>query len=1062
MSAIFNLLAKRKKSKIQVLTKENLREIIKNYEKAEIIKIPRGIERIDDRLFYNNKKLKKVILPKSLKTIGESAFSECEKLEEIEIPEGIEVINRDTFSGCNNLKTITLPKSLKTIGKSAFSNCKNLEEIEIPEGVEEIEDDTFYDCYNLSTIILPKSLKKIGYSAFCQCKNLQKIALPHSLKEIKGNAFYGCENLQKIALPHSLEKVDATAFYGCENLKEMEFKQGMPTIDIAYRSYTNESDLKRMSLPHNLKTISDYLFIENLMLEEVVVPEGIEKIGCNAFEKCKNLKKITLPKSLKTIDKSAFSYCRNLEKIEIPKEVEVIGDSTFLGCYNLKTITIPKSLKTIGGSAFFACENLEEIEMPEGIEAIGNSTFSVCKNLKTITLPKSLKIIGSSAFFKCENLEEIEIPEGIEVINSNTFSECTNLKIITLPKSLKTIGSSAFSKCENLEEIEIPEGIEVINSNTFSECKNLKTITLPKSLKIIGSEAFEDCNSFENLEIPEGVEEIEYQAFNQCYNLKKITLSINLKKVNSGVPEVIKSLEIVDGNKFVLSEETKKSEKGCNIFSKFTQLNVGTIFDNKDNILELIEKVNKLPEDIKIPGTIIPDGATLNKLLDKDYKIMRNLINLIPEETREICMPELYKLANAMGVLEKKEVTIKVNGKEVPARDVAYTVLQGAIKQNILEANKIHANFSSMDLGGYNEEFLKFMANKTNLSELMNQEETQLGFTSRVYSWFEERKNMVIDNNGDNFITREDNRYKIMTYEETVNEVDRVKWKKPTVELLKKEFTLNKFTGIITERDREIGEYLSQYHLYEQRHFDKAKEIDNERIKSGVEDHLTKEKVETTIVESIDDYRRRTGALNAKILDEAKDTLKTQKDIADKIFTYEMLAKSDVANFAMGILTDCCASLYGAGGGAQRAMIIDKNIQPLVLRDSKGNIICFGIIYVNREEGYAVINDFELNKKYKSDLVRKEIYTKAMQGVEHFVTQYNKENSDKPINLVTCGVSPNWEALNAYIRSNPRTSVLKAPDFSKFQYNGKGAYSGDWHKEQYIVWKNKAKEGNKR
>ena len=39
-----------------------------------------------------------------------------------------------------------------------------------------------------------------------------------------------------------------------------------------------------------------------------------------------------------------------------------------------------------------------------------------------------------------------------------------------------------------------------------------------------------------------------------------------------------------------------------------------------------------------------------------------------------------------------------------------------------------------------------------------------------------------------------------------------------------------------------------------------------------------------------------------------------------------------------------------------------------------------------------------------------------MQGVDAFVKQYNKENLDKPINLVTCGVSPNWTAVNDYIR----------------------------------------------
>jgi len=172
-----------------------------------------------------------------------------------------------------------------------------------------------------------------------------------------------------------------------------------------------------------------------------------------------------------------------------------------------------------------------------------------------------------------------------------------------------------------------------------------------------------------------------------------------------------------------------------------------------------------------------------------------------------------------------------------------------------------------------------------------------------------------------------------------------------------------------------------------------------------------------------------------------------------------MLAKSDVANFAMGFLTSCCATLYGAGAGAQRAMILHPDIQPLVIRDIRGRIIAFGIIYVNKEEGYAVVNDFEVNKKYEEkEEERKEIHTKAMQGVKAFVTQYNKENENNPINIVTCGISPNWTAINDYIRKNPESEILKAPDFNDFKYAGSGYWSGDWHKEQYVIWDNNSKK----
>ena len=51
------------------------------------------------------------------------------------------------FSG---LKSVILPNTVKTIGEYAFFWCNNLESITIPESVEWIGDETFMDCFNLT------------------------------------------------------------------------------------------------------------------------------------------------------------------------------------------------------------------------------------------------------------------------------------------------------------------------------------------------------------------------------------------------------------------------------------------------------------------------------------------------------------------------------------------------------------------------------------------------------------------------------------------------------------------------------------------------------------------------------------------------------------------------------------------------------------------------------------------------------------------------------------------------------------------------------------------------
>jgi hypothetical protein len=301
--------------------------------------------------------------------------------------------------------------------------------------------------------------------------------------------------------------------------------------------------------------------------------------------------------------------------------------------------------------------------------------------------------------------------------------------------------------------------------------------------------------------------------------------------------------------------------------------------------------------------------------------------------------------------------------------------------------------------------------------------------------------------------TREEDRFKVLVYETAENDIDRMHWRVPTMENLLKEFEQHKFVGVNTQRDGELAKVIGECNIYRggQKYFNKAKEIDAERFNSGVKDILANP-VKQGRIESLDQYRSEQK-LREQILSDSAEILHDQIEDTSSVFTYELLSKSDPANFVMGCLTSCCATLYGAGAGAMRAMIIHPDMQPLVIRDFDNNIISFGIIYVNRKEGYAVVNDFEVNKKYENLKQREAIYQKAMQGINAFVKEYNQENPSQPIKKVTCGISPNWDAINIFIRGNPKSEILKAPNFDDFKYNGSGSFAGDWHREQYEILK---------
>ncbi|OKL23691.1 hypothetical protein BRO51_01285, partial [Metamycoplasma hominis] len=64
--------------------------------------------------------------------------------------------------------------------------------------------------------------------------------------------------------------------------------------------------------------------------------------------------------SVKEIGESAFYGCANLKEVILNEGLEKIGAETFYDT-KIESITIPGSVKEIGESAFYGCENLKEV-----------------------------------------------------------------------------------------------------------------------------------------------------------------------------------------------------------------------------------------------------------------------------------------------------------------------------------------------------------------------------------------------------------------------------------------------------------------------------------------------------------------------------------------------------------------------------------------------------------------------------------------------------------------------------------------------------------------------------
>ena len=293
----------------------------------------------------------------------------------------------------------------------------------------------------------------------------------------------------------------------------------------------------------------------DIINETVVIPNGVTKIGSDAFKEWKSLREIHIPNGVTQIGKAAFEYCPNLTKINIPDSVTEIGDRAFNGCRSLEEIHIPNGVTKIGYKTFCECESLTKIQLSDGVTEIDNNAFEWCADLIEINIPDSVTKIGDSAFNGCENLTEmyipdgvtridckvfcgcgslikIHLPDGVTEIGANAFELCQSLVEINLPDSVAKIGNSAFEWCDSLVEIDIPDGVTQINNSTFAGCESLTKVHLPDSVIQIDDFAFDGCSKLPQIYIPNNVTQIGDRAFLDCDSLTKVHLPDGVTKID--------------------------------------------------------------------------------------------------------------------------------------------------------------------------------------------------------------------------------------------------------------------------------------------------------------------------------------------------------------------------------------------------------------------------------------------------------------------------------------------------------------------------------------------------
>ena len=349
--------------------------------------IPDGVERIADMAFWCCQVPSKMIIPGSVKVVGDSAFQRS-GIRYLEIQEGVTKLDAYAFWECWELKSVKLPSTLTEIGQSAFADTA------------------------IKKVVLPSGLKVMKEILF-ENTALESIVIPEGVTTIKHRAFASCERLKSITISSTVTKIDRIAFIDCPAIEMIKVSKENPVFEAKGGCLIN-------------KTTGDILVIYK---NEVAIPDGITKIKNGTFQYFKSLVKVVLPASIQKIGKEAFSGCEALAEIVLSDNLTTIAEAAFSKCKELKHLDIPKGVTKIGESAFAECLHLESVMLPDTLKTLGDGVFAECYLLKELTIPNSVTKIGKN-ILRLTNPQTLTLPRRFENVISTLGVDTNKTKVI--------------------------------------------------------------------------------------------------------------------------------------------------------------------------------------------------------------------------------------------------------------------------------------------------------------------------------------------------------------------------------------------------------------------------------------------------------------------------------------------------------------------------------------------------------------------------------------------------------------------------------------------------------
>ena len=250
------------------------------------VTISNSVETIEDNTFSDCESLTSVDIPNSVKSIGARAFKNCAKLAHLTLGKCVETIGRAAFTNCLLPKTLIIPSSVKSIEDDAFSVSKNytsqLERVIIYVNKNlRIGEYVFYGQDNLSEIMLPGENMVPFIGDIGDINGHCKLYVPSSLENeycvsFPWNDFKGIEPMLYLTdkVPYTDKK--NTGLWGCytRDFMDTEWQALYLPFSLDYEDWKDDFEIAYINGIRQYDTQGDDGFYDETWMDVIKIKKG--------------------------------------------------------------------------------------------------------------------------------------------------------------------------------------------------------------------------------------------------------------------------------------------------------------------------------------------------------------------------------------------------------------------------------------------------------------------------------------------------------------------------------------------------------------------------------------------------------------------------------------------------------------------------------------------------------------------------------------------------------------------------------------------------------------------